>query len=50
MYKLDDKSLSIQEWIFGWDHRTSYAYNFFKNGSEKAKDIWRKNYGMRDEY
>jgi hypothetical protein len=31
-YKLGDKSLKIQEWIFGWDHKTSYVYNLFKNG------------------
>lgn len=49
-YKLGDKSLKIQEWIFGWDHKTSYIYNLFKNGQDKAKEIWRKNYGMHNEY
>lgn len=50
MYKLPRKSLTIQEWIFGWDHKTSYVYNFFKNGQDKAKEIWRRNYGMHNEY
>lgn len=50
MYKLGDKSLSIQEWIFGWDHKTSYIYNYLKNGPEKAQEIWRKNHGLHDEY
>ena len=50
MYRLNDKALKIQDWIFGWDHKTSYVYNRFKNGPDKAKEIWRKNFGLHDEF
>ena len=50
MYRLNDRALKIQDWIFGWDHKTSYVYNRVTNGPEKAKEIWRKNFGLHDEF